>query len=90
MNVGKDMTGIAANHNAARAIIQQSGIKLLDKLITKHAGKLENPKVDFMIGQHVMPFIEVGKIGFRQGLYMASADEIFVTVKGKGGHGAMP
>jgi amidohydrolase len=53
-------------------------------------GVLENPKVDFMIGQHVMPFIEVGKIGFRQGLYMASADEIFVTVKGKGGHGAMP
>jgi amidohydrolase len=53
-------------------------------------GVLENPKVDFMIGQHVMPFVEVGKIGFRQGLYMASADEIFVTVKGKGGHGAMP
>lgn len=46
MNVGKDMTGIAANHNAARAIIQQSGIKLLDTLITKHAGKLKNPKVD--------------------------------------------
>ena len=46
MNVGKDMTGIAANHNAARAIIQQSGIKLLDILTTKHAGKLENPKVD--------------------------------------------
>ncbi len=53
-------------------------------------GVLENPKVDFMIGQHVMPFVQVGKIGFRQGLYMASADEIFVTVKGKGGHGAMP
>lgn len=46
MNVGKDMTGIAANHNAARAIIQQSGIKLLDTLTTKHAGKVENPKVD--------------------------------------------
>ena len=53
-------------------------------------GVLENPKVDFMIGQHVMPFVQVGKIGFRQGLYMASADEIYITVKGKGGHGAMP
>ena len=53
-------------------------------------GVLENPKVDFMIGQHVMPLLQVGKIGFRQGLYMASADEIFITVKGKGGHGAMP
>lgn len=53
-------------------------------------GVLNNPKVDFMIGQHVMPFVNIGNVGFRQGLYMASADEIFVTVKGKGGHGAMP
>lgn len=48
MNVGKDMTGICANHNAARAIIQQSGIKLLNKLITKHAGKLKNPIADLL------------------------------------------
>jgi amidohydrolase len=53
-------------------------------------GVLNNPKVDVMIGQHVMPFIHTGKTGFRPGLYMASADEIYVTVKGKGGHGAMP
>ena len=53
-------------------------------------GVLNNPKVDVMIGQHVMPFIETGKTGFRPGLYMASADEIYITVKGKGGHGAMP
>jgi amidohydrolase len=53
-------------------------------------GVLNNPKVDFMIGQHVMPFVSVGNVGFRRGLYMASADEIFVTIKGKGGHGAMP
>ncbi len=53
-------------------------------------GVLDHPKVDFMIGQHVMPFVKTGNVGFRQGLYMASADEIFVTVKGKGGHGAMP
>ena len=43
-----------------------------------------------IIGQHVMPFLPVGTIGFREGLYMASADEIYVTVTGKGGHGAMP
>ncbi len=53
-------------------------------------GVLENPKVDCMIGQHVMPLIDTGKIGFRKGLYMASTDEIFITVKGKGGHGAIP
>jgi amidohydrolase len=53
-------------------------------------GVLQNPKVDVMIGQHVMPGIETGKTGFRPGLYMASTDEIYVKVTGKGGHGAMP
>lgn len=53
-------------------------------------GILENPKVNSILGQHVMPLIPVGKVGFRSGLYMASTDEIYVTVKGKGGHGAMP
>lgn len=53
-------------------------------------GILEQPKVDFIIGQHVMPFINTGNVGFRKGLYMASTDEIYITVKGKGGHGAMP
>lgn len=51
---------------------------------------LENPKPASIFGQHVMPLIPVGKIGFRPGMYMASADEIYLTVKGKGGHGAMP
>ncbi|WP_075348753.1 M20 metallopeptidase family protein [Algoriphagus marinus] len=53
-------------------------------------GVLENPRPAGIIGQHVMPFIPAGKVGFRQGLYMASADELYITVKGKGGHGAMP
>ena len=51
---------------------------------------LENPKPGAIFGQHVMPLIPVGKIGFRSGMYMASADEIYLTVRGKGGHGAMP
>jgi amidohydrolase len=53
-------------------------------------GVLENPIVNSVIGQHVMPQIAVGKVGFRSGLYMASTDELYVTVYGKGGHGAMP
>lgn len=53
-------------------------------------GVLENPKPTTILGQHVMPLIDVGKVGFRSGKYMASADEIYFTVKGKGGHGAMP
>lgn len=53
-------------------------------------GVLKNPEVKYMHGQHVMPQIPAGKVGFRSGLYMASTDELYVTVKGKGGHGAMP
>jgi amidohydrolase len=53
-------------------------------------GVLENPKVEKMFALHVFPDLEVGKVGFREGLYMASCDEIYITVEGKGGHGAMP
>ncbi|MGM1430527.1 M20 metallopeptidase family protein [Sphingobacterium lactis] len=53
-------------------------------------GVLENPKPQGIIGQHVMPFIEAGKVGFRSGKYMASCDELFMTIRGKGGHGAQP
>lgn len=53
-------------------------------------GVLENPNPTAIIGQHVMPLIPVGKVGFREGMYMASSDEIYLTVIGKGGHGATP
>ena len=53
-------------------------------------GILQNPSPKNIFGQHVAPLIPVGKIGFREGIYMASADEIYITVKGKGGHAAMP
>lgn len=53
-------------------------------------GVLENPKPQSIVGQHVMPLIDAGKVGFRSGIYMASTDELYVTVHGKGGHGAQP
>ena len=53
-------------------------------------GVLQNPAPQSIVGQHVMPLLPVGKVGFREGLYMASADEIYLTIHGKGGHGAMP
>ncbi|MBI1289399.1 MAG: amidohydrolase [Flavobacteriales bacterium] len=53
-------------------------------------GALENPKPSAIVGQHVLPSLEVGKVGFRAGMYMASADEVYFTVKGKGGHAALP
>ncbi|WP_316822198.1 M20 family metallopeptidase [Pedobacter gandavensis] len=53
-------------------------------------GVLDNPKPQAILGQHVMPLIDAGKVGFRSGIYMASTDELYVTVHGKGGHGAQP
>ncbi len=53
-------------------------------------GALENPKPDAILGMHVQPTMEAGTLGFRAGQYMASADEIYITVKGKGGHAALP
>ncbi len=53
-------------------------------------GVLQNPKVDKAIALHVFPEMEAGKVGFRKGMYMASTDELYITVNGKGGHAAMP
>ncbi len=53
-------------------------------------GVLENPRPTSIFGQHVHPPLRAGMIGLKPGIYMASADEIYVTVKGRGGHGAMP
>ena len=53
-------------------------------------GVLENPKVDKAIALHVFPSMESGKVGFKSGMYMASTDELYLTVNGKGGHAAMP
>lgn len=54
------------------------------------AGALQNPPVHELVALHVFPEMEVGKIGFKSGLYMASCDEIYLTIHGKGGHGATP
>lgn len=54
------------------------------------AGALENPQPAAIIGLHVTPEMEVGRLGFRSGIAMASADEIYITINGKGGHAASP
>lgn len=53
-------------------------------------GVMENPTVKEMYALHVFPDLEVGKVGFKEGIYMASCDEIYITIHGKGGHGALP
>lgn len=53
-------------------------------------GALENPTPKYIIGFHVFPQMEVGLVGMKAGMYMASTDEIYLTVKGRGGHAAIP
>ena len=53
-------------------------------------GALGSTMPSGIIGQHVFPDLEAGKVGFRSGAYMASADELHITIKGKGGHAALP
>lgn len=54
------------------------------------AGALENPRPASIFGQHVHPPLRAGMVGFKPGIYMASSDELYVTIKGRGGHGATP
>jgi len=54
------------------------------------SGAFENPKPDMFIAHHVLPELETGKVGYKPGRYMASCDEIYLTVEGKGGHAALP
>jgi len=53
-------------------------------------GVLENPAPESIYALHVLPTLEVGKLSFRGGMVMASADELYITIKGKGGHAAAP
>ena len=78
-------------HGTIKLIFQPSEEKYPGgaKVMIKE-GVLTNPKPDVIIGQHVFPEMDVGKAGIRSGKYMASTDEIFLTVKGKGGHAAIP
>ncbi|WP_315817513.1 amidohydrolase [Paraflavitalea speifideaquila] len=53
-------------------------------------GVLTNPAPEAIFGLHVHPQLAVGQLSFRGGQVMASADEIYITIKGKGGHAAAP
>ena len=63
--------------------------KILFELRNEFSGTITLGSIPHL-GQHVMPNLPVGKVGFRPGLFMASMDEIYITVIGKGGHAAVP
>lgn len=53
-------------------------------------GVLKDPDVSLIFGQHTLPTLETGKVGMKGGKYMASTDEVYLTIKGRGGHAATP
>lgn len=92
MGVAKTLNAIRDEFEGTVKIIFQPGEERLPggaSLMIKE-GALDSPKASSIVGQHVYPDLEVGKVGFRSGMYMASADEVYFTVKGKGGHAALP
>jgi amidohydrolase len=92
LGVAKILNELKDEFEGTVKLIFQPGEEIIPggaSLIIKEGG-LENPSPSKMFGQHVYPQLEAGKVGFRPGMYMASADEIYVTVKGKGGHAALP
>ena len=78
-------------HGEVRLIFQPGEEKLPGGAsIMIKEGLFKPEKPDWMLGQHVFPQLEAGHVGFRSGAYMASADEVYITIKGKGGHAATP
>lgn len=82
-------------HGAVRFVFQPSeerlpgGAKVMieEGLLSMNGSA---PPSQAIFGQHVLPNLPAGKIGVRGGMFMASADELYVTVKGTGGHAAAP
>jgi len=86
------LTGLKSEITGSVKLIFQPGEEQLPggaSLMIKE-GVLENPQPAAILGQHVFTDLEVGKVGFRSGQYMASCDEIHISVHGRGGHAAMP
>jgi amidohydrolase len=92
MGTAKLLNGIREQFGGTILLIFQPGEEKSPggaRLIIE-SGALDNPKPDIIIAQHILPELETGKVGYKSGRYMASCDEIYITVTGKGGHAAHP
>ena len=92
LGAGRILNEIKGDFGGKVKLLFQPGEEKLPGGATKvlASGILDRERPDAIIAQHVFPELESGKIGFRPGLYMASADEIYIRVEGPGGHAAMP
>lgn len=92
LGTAKILNQLKAEFEGTAKLIFQPGEEKLPggaSLMIKE-GALESPAPDLILAQHVFTQLDVGKAGFHAGKYMASADELYITVKGKGGHAAVP
>ncbi|QIL75925.1 MULTISPECIES: M20 family metallopeptidase [Hymenobacter] len=92
LGTARILTQLRTEFEGTVKLIFQPGEEILPggaSLMIKE-GVLENPVPASVFGQHVFPMLPAGKVGLRPGRYMASTDELYMTVRGKGGHGAMP
>lgn len=92
LGVAGVLQGMRDEFEGSIALVFQPGEEKLPggaSLLIKD-GLFDRLSAKTMVGQHVFPELEAGKVGFRSGMYMASADEIYLTVRGKGGHAALP
>lgn len=92
MGVAKILNELKSEFKGKIVLIFQPGEEKLPggASLMIEEGLLDHYQFDAIIAQHVYPELEAGKVGFKSGMYMASADEIYLTVKGKGGHAALP
>lgn len=92
LGAGKILNELRSEFEGTVLLVFQPGEEKLPggASLMLNEGALTDPAPQAIFGQHVFPELEAGKVGFCPGPYMASCDEIFLTIKGKGGHGAMP
>ncbi len=91
LGAAKILNGLRSDFNGTVLLIFQPGEELLPggARLMMAEGALSQPEPDVVLGMHVQPDIPAGMVGFRSGKYMASNDEIYLQVKGRGGHAAL-
>ena len=92
LGVARVLNELKSEINGSVRLIFQPGEEKLPggASIMIEEGVLENPSPVLILGQHVHPPLEAGKVGIKGGPYMASADEIYISIYGSGGHAALP
>ncbi|MBI9068311.1 MAG: amidohydrolase [Salinivirgaceae bacterium] len=92
LGAAKILNELKAHIKGTVLLVFQPGEELIPggAKVMMEDGLFDDYQPDMIFGQHVYPQLEAGQIGMKSGNYMASADEIYITLKGKGGHAALP